>query len=88
VEQEQMQMINNTAHPSPDSEQEKEDEQALAHRTSVRFTRRQWEALHAECFSRRMRGEKVNVAELIREIIDEWVTRVETVKAAGDAEFQ
>lgn len=44
----------------------------LAYRISARFTEEQWRALQMACHDRRMKGQRINVAELLREIVDEW----------------
>jgi hypothetical protein len=44
----------------------------LAHRISARFTDDQWKALQRDCHSQRMHGKRMNVAELLRQIVDEW----------------
>jgi hypothetical protein len=48
---------------------------ALCHRFSVRLTQPQWEALQTRCFQLRLRGERMNSAELIRRIVDDWMER-------------
>ena len=60
---------------------QKEDDEALIHRMSVRFTDDQWKALQTASYQRRMRGERMNIAELLRELVDEWMGR------SGDADF-
>jgi hypothetical protein len=50
-------------------------EEALVHRMSVRFTDDQWKALQSECHRRRMLGEHINVAELLRILVDDWRNR-------------
>ena len=42
------------------------------HRVSVRFTDSQWKALQTACHARRMTGAHTNVAEMLRELVDEW----------------
>jgi hypothetical protein len=50
---------------------------APIHRQSVSFTDAQWKALQAECHRRRMAGDKgVNVARVVRDLVEEWRTRV------------
>lgn len=44
----------------------------LTQRVTARFNDAQWAALQAECHARRLRHERINVAELLREIVDEW----------------
>ena len=48
---------------------------SLCHRFSVRLTQPQWEALQTRCFQLRLRGERMNSAELIRRIVDDWMER-------------
>ena len=48
---------------------------SLCHRFSVRLTQPQWEALQTRCFQLRLRGERMNSAELIRRIVDDWIER-------------
>lgn len=47
----------------------------LCQRVTVRLSQRQWEAIQTECFQQRMRGEKINAAALVRDIVDGWMTR-------------
>jgi hypothetical protein len=51
------------------------EEDALIHRVSVRFTDEQWKALHTACYERKLRGERINAAEMLRQIVDEWMAR-------------
>jgi len=44
----------------------------LTQRVTARFTDAQWAALQAECHKRRLLHERINVAELLREIVDDW----------------
>jgi hypothetical protein len=49
---------------------------APIHRQSVSFTDAQWKALQAECHRRRMAGDKgVNVARVVRDLVEEWRAR-------------
>jgi hypothetical protein len=57
------------------SAQEPEPEEALCHRFSIRLNQPQWEALQTRCFQLRMRGDRINAAELIRRIVDDWMAR-------------
>jgi hypothetical protein len=43
------------------------------HTLSLRFKSPQWKALQTECHERRMNGERISVAELVRKIIDQWM---------------
>lgn len=50
----------------------------LIYRSTVRLTHNQWKALQTEAYARRMKGEKINPAELIRVLVDEWMARRST----------
>jgi hypothetical protein len=47
-------------------------DEAFVHRVYARFSDEQWRALETERHHRSMRGEKVTVADLLREIVDYW----------------
>lgn len=47
-------------------------EDPLAYRFTLRLNERQWRLLHTECLERRMRGDHVKVADILRDIVDAW----------------
>jgi hypothetical protein len=48
---------------------------AYPFRLTARFTEKQWRLLQTECHRRRMSGQRINVAELLRQLVDEWAQR-------------
>ncbi len=48
-------------------------EEALDQRFSLRLTQEQFRALETRVFERKMAGDKLNAASLLREILDAWV---------------
>lgn len=48
-------------------------EEELARRFTLRLADLPWKLLHQECLERRMHGEQVRVADILREIVDAWV---------------
>jgi hypothetical protein len=61
--------------PSPEDALSPDAVDPLVHRFTVRLTDEQWKALHTECHLRRMRGANTNPAELLRLLLNEWITR-------------
>jgi hypothetical protein len=49
---------------------------AYPFRLTARFTEQQWRLLQTECHRRRMSGQRINVAELLRLLVDEWAQGV------------
>jgi hypothetical protein len=49
----------------------------IDHRITVRISELTRCALEAECHRRRIAGQKTNVAEIARGILDQWRSRVE-----------
>lgn len=52
---------------SPDTQDE------LKHRFTARVTDAQWRGLQTELFQRKLAGEKIATADLVREILDKWL---------------
>lgn len=67
--------VETLSRPSVEAAAEREGEGALVHRVTVRFTDEQWKALQTVCHERRLRGEHVSVAELVRKIVNDWHVR-------------
>jgi hypothetical protein len=63
--------------PSETSPQSNEGGAQEEYRVTARFNDEQWRALQTECHERRMKGKRMNVAELLRQIVDEWRARVD-----------
>lgn len=45
---------------------------AYPYRLTARFTESQWKLLQDECHRRRMAGQRMNVAELLRALVNDW----------------
>ncbi len=62
-------------HQTRPSEQDSGQTDELLHRVTVRLSKNQWEAVQTECYRLRMRGQKTNASALIRDIVENWMTR-------------